>query len=65
MTRGRARKAPSLSDTTPLKEAIRARRAADDPLRIAVEGLPQFVTREQFLAQLRVLLPLAQIREDR
>jgi hypothetical protein len=52
---------PSVSDTTPLKEAIRSQRPPDDPLRIAIEGLPQFVTREQFLAQLRVLLPLVKV----
>ncbi|MCI4327205.1 MAG: hypothetical protein L3K16_06200 [Thermoplasmata archaeon] len=51
------------SRTAPLKRAIRGLRAADDPLRVAIEGLPELVTQEQFLAQLRVLLPLVSLKE--
>ena len=34
------------------------------PLYLALQGLPDHLSRDQYLAALRALLPLARIRED-
>lgn len=52
-------------DLTRLREHVRARFPADDPFRVAVEALPDSLTREEYLVHLRVLLPLARLREAR
>ena len=51
-------------DTADLRSKIAATRAPKDPLRLAVERLPPYVTRAEYLALLQVLLPLARIHED-
>lgn len=46
-----------------LKDDARTRYSAAHPYRLAVEALPDSVTCEEFVAQLRILLPLGRVRE--
>lgn len=46
-----------------LKEDARASYPPSHPYRLAVESLPEFVPVGEFQAQLRILLPLARLRE--
>lgn len=48
-------------DLSELKRRVRRSLAAEHPFRIAVEALPDFVSREDFLVHLRILLPLARL----
>jgi hypothetical protein len=48
-------------DLSQLKRHVRARLAANHPLRIAVEALPDSVSRDDFQVHLRILLPLARL----
>ena len=50
---------------SPLREYARSAYPAGHPFRLAIEALPDHVSGAEFLAQLRILLPLARIREDR
>lgn len=47
----------------PLKDDARARYCAVHPYRLAVEALPDSVTREEFIVQLRILLALARAKD--
>lgn len=51
-------------DLAPLKEDARSGYPPAHPYRLAVEGLPDSVPLDAFLAQLRVLLPLSRVKED-
>jgi hypothetical protein len=51
-------------DLAPLKGDARAGYSPGHPYRLAVEALPDSVPAAEFRAQLRILLPLARIRED-
>lgn len=51
-------------DLTPLKGDARTGYPPAHPFRLAIEALPDSVTHPEFLAQLRILLPLTRIRED-
>jgi hypothetical protein len=53
-----------LYDLAPLKRDARAGYPPAHPYRLAVEALPDSVPPAEFLAQLRVLLPLARIKEN-
>jgi hypothetical protein len=48
----------------PLKGDARAGYPASHPYRLAVEALPDSVSRDAYLAQLPILLSLARVRED-
>jgi hypothetical protein len=48
----------------PLKEDARSGYEPCHPYRLAVESLPDEVTASDFLAELRILLPLARVRGD-
>lgn len=50
-------------ETALLKDDARANYAPGHPYRLAVETLADTVTSSEFIAQLRILLPLARIRE--
>lgn len=52
-------------DLAPLKGEARAGYPPTHPYRLAVEALPDSVPAAEFLAQLRILLPLSRLREDR
>lgn len=48
-------------DLSVLKARVRTKLATDHPFRLAVEALPDFVSQEDFLVHLRILLPLARL----
>lgn len=50
--------------TGELRRQIAARYSADHPLTIATQNLPDTLPRAEYLALLRVLLPLARLKED-
>jgi hypothetical protein len=50
-----------LRDLTDLKRHVRTRFGTEHPFRIAVEALPDTVSRDEFLVHLRILLPLARL----
>jgi hypothetical protein len=50
-------------DLAPLKGDARAGYPPTHPYRLAVEALPDSVSSAEYLAQLRILIPLARIRE--
>jgi hypothetical protein len=51
--------------TAPLKRDARVGYPPGHPYRLAVEGLPDVVRAGELVAQLRILLPLSRIREER
>jgi hypothetical protein len=52
-------------DLSGLKEHARRVYAPGHPYRLAVEALPESVSDEAYVAQLRILIPLARVREER
>jgi hypothetical protein len=50
--------------TAPLKDDARAAYGPGHPFRLAVESLPDSVPLPEFLAQLRILLPLSRVKAD-
>jgi hypothetical protein len=56
---------PERIDLGPLKGDARAGYSPSHPYRLALEALPDSVSRTEYLAHLRILIPLARVREER